>query len=51
MNIVIKPSNKPNKKFMAIIENKKTVHFGNKMYEYYTMHKNGTKKKYISIKT
>ena len=33
MNIVIKPSDKPNKKIMAVIENKKTIHFGDKMYE------------------
>ena len=34
---------------MAVIDNKKTIHFGAKMYEDYTIHKNETRKKsYLS---
>ena len=52
MNIEIKTSNKPNKKNMSIIDNKKNIHFGAKMYEDYTTHKNDTRKKsYLSRHT
>jgi len=48
MNVIIKPSNKNDKKFMAIIDNK-TVHFGAKLYEDYTQHKDDKRKKsYLS---
>ena len=48
MNVVIKKSDQPNKKIMAVID-KKTIHFGDKMYEDYTMHKNEARKKlYLS---
>jgi hypothetical protein len=30
MNIIIKPSNKPDKEYMAIIDDRKTIHFGAK---------------------
>ena len=34
---------------MAVIDNKKKIHFGAKMYEDYTTHKNDTRKKsYLS---
>ena len=37
------------KKNMAVIDNKKKIHFGAKMYEDYTTHKNDTRKKsYLS---
>ena len=41
-----KKSDNPNKKIMAIIENtNKKIHFGAKMYEDYTTHKNDTRNK------
>ena len=49
MNIVISPSNKPNKKFMAIIDNKKTIHFGATSYSDFTKHKDEERKqRYIN---
>ena len=46
MNVIIKPSNKTDKKNMAIIENtNKKIHFGAKLYEDYTMHKDDKRKK------
>ena len=45
MNIVIKKSTNPEKKFEAVIDNKKTIHFGAKGYEDYTIHKNEARKK------
>ena len=49
MNIIIKPSEKPGKKFTAIIDNKKSVNFGDKKYEDFTMHKdNERKNRYIN---
>ena len=50
MNIVITPSDKTNKKFTAIIDdtknnNKKIIHFGAKLYEDYTHHKDDKRKK------
>ena len=46
MNIIIKKSNNQNKKFTAVIDNgKKTVHFGAKLYEDYTHHKDDKRKK------
>ena len=49
MNIVITPSDKTNKKCMAILDNKKTVHFGDSRYSDYTLHKDTERKKtYLS---
>ena len=50
MNIIIKKSDNQNKKNMAIIENtKKKIHFGAKLYEDYTLHKDDKRKKsYLS---
>ena len=45
MNIVITPSNKNDKKFTAKIDDKKTIHFGAKLYEDYTHHKDDKIKK------
>ena len=45
MNIVITPSNKSAKKFTAIIDDKKTIHFGAKLYEDYTIHRDDKRKK------
>ena len=48
MNIIIKPSDKTNKKFMAVLENKK-IHFGDRRYSDYTKHKDPERKKtYLS---
>ena len=50
MNIVITPSDKTNKKFMAVIENtNKKIHFGDSRYSDYTKHKDPERKKaYLS---
>ena len=50
MNVIIKPSNNQNKKNTAIINdtknnNKKIIHFGAKLYEDYTHHKDDKRKK------
>ena len=45
MNVIIKPSNKNDKKFMAIIDDGKKIHFGAKLYEDYTHHKDDKIKK------
>ena len=48
MNIIIKPSDKT-KKIMAVMENKKTLHFGDSRYSDYTKHKDPERKKtYLS---
>ena len=44
MNIIIKPSNKKEKKYMAIIDDKKTIHFGAAVYSDMTQHKNEERK-------
>jgi hypothetical protein len=44
MNIIIKPSTKPDKKYMAIIDDKKTVHFGAAGMSDYTKHKDKERK-------
>ena len=44
MNIIIKTSNKPDKKYMAIIDSKKTVHFGQSGASDFTKHKNEERK-------
>ena len=50
MNIIIKKSNNQNKKIMAVLENtNKKIHFGAKLYEDYTHHKDDKRKKaYLS---
>ena len=45
MNIIIRPSNKPDKKYTAIIDNKKSIHFGAAGMSDYTKHKNPERKK------
>ena len=44
MNIIIKPSNKTDKKYMAIIDDNKTVHFGAAGMSDYTKHKDKERK-------
>lgn len=45
MNIIIKKSDKPEKKYTAIIDNRKSIHFGAKNYSDYTIHKDDERKK------
>ena len=45
MNIVITPSTKSDKNFTAKIDDKKTIHFGAKLYEDYTIHRDDKIKK------
>ena len=45
MNIVITPSDKTNKKFTAVINNDKKIHFGDSRYSDYTLHKDTERKK------
>ena len=48
MNVIITPSNNQNKKFTAIINNKK-IHFGDNRYQDFTKHKDPERKKaYLS---
>ena len=49
MNIIIKKSSQPNKKFTAVIDNKKQVHFGGikengKPYSDFTQHRDEERK-------
>lgn len=44
MNIIIKPSRTPGKKFDAIIDNKKVVHFGQAGASDFTKHKDEERK-------
>ena len=44
MKIVISPSDKPNKKFEARIDDRKSIHFGAKSYGDYTIHKDPERK-------
>jgi hypothetical protein len=44
MNIIIKPSNKPDKKYDAIIDGKKTISFGQAGASDFTKHKNEERK-------
>ena len=44
MNIEISKSNRNDKKFKAVIDDKKTVHFGAKGYSDYTKHKDPERK-------
>ena len=45
MNIIIRPISKPDKKYAAVIDNKKSIHFGQKGASDYTQHKNPERKK------
>ena len=45
MNIVIKPSSRKDKKLEALIDGKKTIHFGQKNASDYTIHKDDERKK------
>ena len=45
MNIIIKKSSAPDKKYTAVIDNKKSIHFGAKNYEDFTIHKDPLRKK------
>ena len=44
MDIVISKSNRKDKKLKAVIDNKKTIHFGAKGYEDFTTHKDEERK-------
>ena len=44
MDIVISKSNRKDKKLKAVIDNKKTIHFGASGYSDYTKHKDDTRK-------
>lgn len=49
MEVIIKPSKNKNKKFDAIIDNKKTISFGAKGYSDYTIHKDDERRqRYIN---
>ena len=39
MNVIIKPSNRKEKKYMAIVDDSKTIHFGQAGASDYTLHK------------
>jgi hypothetical protein len=51
MKIVISPSDKPNKKFEARIDDRKSIHFGAKGTSDFTIHKDPERKKDILIDT
>ena len=44
MNIVIKPSSKPDQKYMAVIDDRKTIHFGAAGASDFTIHKDEERK-------
>lgn len=49
MDIVISPSTKKNKKYKAVINNDKTIHFGHTQYQDFTTHKDTERKeRYIA---
>ena len=49
MEVVISKSTNKNKKYKAVINNEKTIHFGDNRYEDYTTHKNNKRRgNYIS---
>ena len=49
MNVIIKPSDKTNKTIMAVLDDKKKIHFGDSRYSDYTLHKDHERKKsYLS---
>ena len=49
IEIVIKPSHLQNKKYDAVIDDKKTIPFGQRGASDYTIHKDDERKKDISI--
>ena len=49
MEVVISPSKNKHKKYKAVVNNEKTIHFGDSRYQDYTMHKDPKRKdNYIS---
>ncbi len=48
IQVVIKPSHLQNKKYDAVIDDKKTIPFGSKGMSDYTIHKDDEEKKDIS---
>jgi hypothetical protein len=44
MHIEISPSQRKNKKFKAVIDNQRTIHFGSKGASDFTLHKNEERK-------
>lgn len=49
MEVVISPSKNKNKKYKAVVNNEKTIHFGDSRYQDYTIHKDPKRKNnYIS---
>ena len=49
INIIIKPSSKPDKKYDAVIDDKKTISFGQRGASDYTKHKDDERKqRYIN---
>lgn len=49
MDIILRKSNKPNKKFMVTFDGKKTIHFGAKGMSDFTIHKDKERKqRYIN---
>lgn len=49
MEIILRKSNKPDKKFMVRIDDKKTIHFGSKGMSDFTIHKDTERKnRYIN---
>lgn len=49
MEIIISNSDRPNKKYKVVIDDKKTIHFGQKGASDYTIHKNDDRKeRYIN---
>ena len=45
MQVEISPSVRPDKKFQAVINNKKTIHFGSKGASDFTLHKDNERKR------
>jgi hypothetical protein len=45
MNIIIKKSSAQDKKYTAVIDNKKSIHFGDNRYQDFTIHKDPLRKK------
>ena len=44
MEVVISPSKNKNTKYKAVVNNEKTIHFGDSRYQDYTMHKDPKRK-------
>ena len=45
MDIVISKSDNKNKKYQVVIDNKKTIHFGDSQYQDFTTHKDKDRKR------